>query len=65
MYNYHLPKLPITERFLTPWINTNEWETLKDQQSDTRELEVDEPAAKMLSIFEWWPRLGYLRAPSE
>ncbi|WP_207592900.1 ABC transporter substrate-binding protein [Halomontanus rarus] len=62
-YNQQLPKIPLTERVLTPWVNTGEWETPEDQNPDSRELETDEPLAYLMTLFEWWPRVGLLKAP--
>ncbi|WP_415383328.1 ABC transporter substrate-binding protein [Halosimplex sp. TS25] len=62
-WNQQLPKLPLTERWTTPYVNTGEWETPEDQDQSTRALETDEPLAYLLTVGEWWPRAGLLQAP--
>lgn len=62
-WNQQLPKIPFTERVMTPWVNTDAWETPEDQNPDSRELETDDPLAYLLSVYEWWPRVGLLKAP--
>ena len=63
VWNQELPKIPLTERFETPWVNTNEWDTVEDQEPNTRELVADDPRVYIHTVFEWWPRMGFLQAP--